>query len=100
MSVASPKCPRGTRGILQPRTGLTKFALRRRLPQPALADYVSHFWFVTWDLRGQPPHQQRLLPHPVANLSFMPGRSRVVGVVRPSKSSCWPGRQRLTTPRR
>ena len=47
---------RSTRGILHAQEGLRRFELRRRLPSPAVAGLVSHYWIVSWDLRGHEPH--------------------------------------------
>jgi AraC-like DNA-binding protein len=71
-----------TRAILNPRAGQARFAYADRMPDPALAGFVSHFWLVSWDLRGQEPHRQQVLPHPSVVASFMTGRCRVAGVLR------------------
>lgn len=41
------------------------------VPPPELASYVSRYWFVEWDLRGQPPYQQLIVPYPTVHLSFV-----------------------------
>ncbi|MET9020555.1 AraC family transcriptional regulator [Actinopolymorpha sp. NPDC004070] len=71
-----------TRGILHAREGLRRFELRRRLPSPTVAGLVSHYWIVSWDLHGQPPHTQRVLPYPCVNVIYEAARSRVAGVLR------------------
>lgn len=56
--------------------------MRWRAPGPTLSPFVEQYWITTWDLRGRPPHLQRVLPSPQVNLTFKRGRSRVAGVVR------------------
>lgn len=51
-------------------------------PQPGLAPLVAHYWAVTWDLRGQPPYRQLIVPYPNVHLSFLNGQARVHGVAR------------------
>jgi AraC-like DNA-binding protein len=40
-------------------------------PEPDLAAFVSGYWFVAWDLRGQPPYRQLIVPYPNVHLSFV-----------------------------
>ncbi|MEO3828409.1 helix-turn-helix domain-containing protein [Actinomadura sp. B10D3] len=80
--------PGGTRGILRPRRGLERFQIERIPPRAALAPFVAHFWVLRWDLRGRPPHRQRVLTRPSVHMTFtsyLTGgatRARIVGVVR------------------
>ena len=74
--------PRGVPGILDARAARDRFGFRERAPAPALAPYVAHYWIVTWDLRGQEPYEQWVLPYPSVNMTFKPGRCRVAGVPR------------------
>ena len=37
---------------------------------------------MTWDLRGQPPYQQLVIPYPNVHLTFLNGVARVHGVAR------------------
>lgn len=39
-------------------------------PSPALAPFVARYWMATWDLRGQPPYRQLIVPLPSVQLSF------------------------------
>jgi AraC-like DNA-binding protein len=69
-------------GVLHAGTAATRFTLSRH-PLPAdLATLVDYCWLVRWDLRGQPPHEQRILPHPNVNLAFEATGAAVHGVDR------------------
>ncbi len=48
----------------------------------ALRPFVAHYWIVAWDLRGQHPYEQQVLPYPAVNMTFKPGRCRIAGVPR------------------
>lgn len=39
-------------------------------PGPDLAPFVARYWFATWDLRGQPPYRQLVVPYPNVHLSL------------------------------
>ena len=69
-------------GFLKPETALTRFRIERLPPGPALAPLVRHYWFIEWDLRDHEPHDQRVLPGPQVNMTFMAGRCRIAGVIR------------------
>ena len=51
-------------------------------PAADLAPYVAHYWAVKWDLRGQPPYRQKIVPYPQVHLSFVNGGALVRGVAR------------------
>jgi len=68
------------RGILEPEAGLRHFSLERRRPSPDLAGHVERHWIVRWDLRGSPPFEQEILPHPCVNLVAEPGLIAVHGI--------------------
>lgn len=59
----------GTRGILNPLSGLAHFALEREQPPQDLAPFVDRFWTVRWDLEAEPPFEQEILPYPNVNIS-------------------------------
>lgn len=65
------------RGIIDPRTGLTRFRLDRYAPSEGAARFVDRYWVASWDL--EEPFVQRVLPHPVVNLVFADGRAAVHG---------------------
>lgn len=71
---------RDARGIIAPDVGLTRFDLDRHDPSPPVARFVDRYWIVRWDLRGQEPHTQRVLAHPVVNVVFAPEGTLVNGV--------------------
>lgn len=68
--------------ILNPATAQAKFRFAALDAAPALAPFVEHYWLVAWDLRGQDPHQQQVLPYPAVNMTFKAGRCRIAGVPR------------------
>ncbi|NRQ39470.1 AraC family transcriptional regulator [Nonomuraea sp. NN258] len=68
--------------ILNPGAGRHKFDYRAAQPARALGAFVDHYWFVSWDLRGQEPYEQQVLPYPAVHLTFKENRCRVAGVPR------------------
>jgi AraC-like DNA-binding protein len=60
--------PRGLRG------GWASFQEHQTLePSPELTPYVERYWAVRWDLTGQPPYRQPIVPYPNVQLSFGAG---------------------------
>ena len=76
---ASPLPPRG---ILWRSAGGGELAHGRMLPAAPLRDLVEHYWFVRWDLRGEPPFHQETLPHPSVHWVTEAGSSAIHGVPR------------------
>jgi AraC-like DNA-binding protein len=70
------------RGVLRPDLAATHFRLARHAPSDALAPFVDYYWIVRWDLRGQPPHEQTVLPHPNVHLVFEASGAGIFGVDR------------------
>jgi AraC-like DNA-binding protein len=70
------------RGVLRPDLAATHFRLGRHAPSDALAPFVDYYWIPRWDLRGQPPHEQAVLPHPNVHLVFEAGGAGIFGVDR------------------
>jgi AraC-like DNA-binding protein len=70
------------RGVLHPGLAATRFQLARNQPCAELASFVDFYWIVRWDLRGQPPYRQTILPHPNVNLGFEASGTRIYGVDR------------------
>jgi len=59
------------RGVLQPAEPHGGGFFHQRLaPSPDLTQWMQHFWFVRWDLRGTSPRLQETLPHPSCYLLF------------------------------
>ena len=69
-------------GVLHAETAATRFTLSRHLPADDLAPFLDYWWVIRWDLRGQPPHEQAILPHPNVNLAFEASGAGVFGVDR------------------
>jgi AraC-like DNA-binding protein len=70
------------RGVLWPSVAADRFGLVRVAPSGPLAPFVDYYWIVRWDLRGQPPHEQTILPHPNVNLVFEASGAGIYGVDR------------------
>jgi AraC-like DNA-binding protein len=70
------------RGVLRPDVAATHFRLGRHAPSEELAPFVDYYWIPRWDLRGKPPHQQAILPHPNVNLVFEASGTGIFGVDR------------------
>jgi AraC-like DNA-binding protein len=66
--------------VLRPAAAAARFTLSRRLPPADLAPFIDFFWIVRWNLRGQPPHEQDILPHPNVNLALEASGARIYGV--------------------
>ena len=74
--------PEPVRGMLHPGRAEGLLTLRTHPPSPRLAPLVEFHWIVRWDLRGQPPHEQKVLSHPNVHLVFEEPRAAVYGVDR------------------
>jgi len=70
------------RGVLRPDLAASVIRLDRHKPADALAPFVDYYWIVRWDLRGQPPHEQTVLPHPNVHLVFEASGAGIFGVDR------------------
>ena len=69
------------KGILNPHIAEQKFQLTRHVPSPDLALFVEWYWIIHWDLSGQEPHTQDVLPYPSVNFAIEESQSGVFGVV-------------------
>jgi hypothetical protein len=69
------------RGVLHQKAAASRFVLARHEPSAALAAFVAWYWIVRWDLRGQPPHDQAVLPHPNVHLAFESAGPAIYGVL-------------------
>jgi AraC-like DNA-binding protein len=70
------------RGVLRPDLAAAGFSLARSAPSAPLAPFLDYYWIVRWDRRGQPPHEQTILPHPNVNLVFEASGAGIYGVDR------------------
>ncbi|MGH3299993.1 MAG: DUF6597 domain-containing transcriptional factor, partial [Trebonia sp.] len=69
-------------GVLHAGTAAASFTLARHPPSGDLVPFLDYFWVIRWDQRGQPPHEQAILPHPNVNLAFEATGAGVFGVDR------------------
>lgn len=72
--------PKPSMGILQLNEGEKKFQLERFAPTAALSPFIRHFWIINWDLEGQAPYLQDVLPNPCVNMVIEAHRSGIYGV--------------------
>jgi AraC-like DNA-binding protein len=70
------------RGVLRPDLAAAHFRLGRCQPSDALAAFVDYYWIPRWDLRGEPPYEQAILPHPNVHLVFEASGAGIFGVDR------------------
>lgn len=70
----------GPRGILKSREPEGDFHHVRYLPSEALAGFIEHYWFVSWDLRGRSPEKRETLPHPSVHCVLENGKFEIGGV--------------------
>ncbi len=70
------------RGVLRPDLAASVLRLDRHKPSDALAPFVDYYWIPRWDLRGRPPHEQTILPHPNVHLVFEASGAGIFGVDR------------------
>jgi AraC-like DNA-binding protein len=70
------------RGVLRPEEAATRFRLVRHSPSQVMAPFVEYYWIPRWDLRGQPPFAQTILPHPNVHLVFEASGAGIFGVDR------------------
>jgi AraC-like DNA-binding protein len=70
------------RGVLRPDLAASHLRLTRHKPSEALAPFVDYYWIPRWDLRGKPPYQQTILPHPNVHLVFEASGAGIFGVDR------------------
>ena len=70
------------RGVLRPDLAATHLRLARHKPSDLLAPFVDYYWIPRWDLRGQPPYEQTILPHPNVHLVFEASGAGIFGVDR------------------
>jgi AraC-like DNA-binding protein len=70
------------RGVLRPALAAERLTLARYQPMAGLAPFVDFYWVLRWDLRGEPDHEQAILPHPDVNLAFEEIGAGIYGVDR------------------
>ena len=83
-SAAAGAAPPGAmgHGVLRPDLAADRFGLAKYQPSVPLAPFVDYYWIVRWDLRGEPPYEQTILPHPNVHLAFEASGAGIYGVDR------------------
>ncbi|MCY9661488.1 helix-turn-helix domain-containing protein [Paenibacillus chondroitinus] len=66
-------------GIMNLQQTARKFQLSRVAPSEDLAFFIRHYWIIRWDLRGQEPYTQHVIPNPCVNLVVEPDRTAIYG---------------------
>jgi AraC-like DNA-binding protein len=79
--MANPPCNNDIKGVLHLSSSEQHYQLSRAIPCSKLKDIVEQYWFVSWDLRQQPPHVQKNLPDPCVNLFFDEQGAKLLGAV-------------------
>ena len=69
-------------GILHPSDAAARFDYRRHTPDERLSPFVTNFWTIVWDLRGQSAFTAQVLPYPSVNLSVTNTEADVTGLTR------------------
>lgn len=67
-------------GVLNLSKGENKFLLSRHAPAEDIGFFVKHYWTVHWDLRGEEPYQQEIVPNPCINLVFEENKTGIFGI--------------------
>ncbi|WP_274364022.1 helix-turn-helix domain-containing protein [Paenibacillus thermotolerans] len=67
--------PMSSMGVLNLHRSDDHFTLTRHTPSGDTGYFVKHYWIVSWDLTGQPPRVQDVVPNPCVNLVVEPERS-------------------------
>ncbi|QBD80975.1 AraC family transcriptional regulator [Ktedonosporobacter rubrisoli] len=80
--VLQPASPMTRCRLLNIKYDERKIDLARYAPSADLAFFVAHYWFVSWDLRGQEPYSVENLPYPCVHLTVEPDEARLTGVWR------------------
>jgi AraC-like DNA-binding protein len=75
--------PTPSMGILNANRTDPKFQLTRHAPSGDLAFFVKHYWIVSWDLTGQDPYMQHVVPNPCVNMVI---EKKKTGIFGPAKS--------------
>jgi AraC-like DNA-binding protein len=81
-SEGTPAAIERARGVLRPQVAAVHSTLTTLPPAPPLAPFVEFHWHVRWDLRGQPPYDQKVLSHPNVHLVFEETGAALYGVDR------------------
>lgn len=69
-------------GILNVDYFQNNFSRTTYFPRERLADYIEHYWLISWDMPKGERHQQEVIPHPCTHLTFLKNDSHIQGVCK------------------
>jgi len=69
-------------GILNLQAGERKFQLSRHAPAASLQPFIKHYWIIRWDLTGQAPYMQDVVPNPCVNMIVQRTKTAIYGVTK------------------
>jgi AraC-like DNA-binding protein len=78
----SSNTPKPALGILRAQEMDRKFLLNRYAPSEELGYFIKHYWIVSWDLTGQQPYPQHVIPNPCVNMVIGRGKSGIFAPAR------------------
>jgi AraC-like DNA-binding protein len=78
-----PNFPTPSMGVLNANRADAKFQLTRHAPSGDLSFFIKHYWIVSWDLTGQEPYLQHVVPNPCVNMVIEKKKTAIFG---PAKS--------------
>ncbi|CAM4401293.1 AraC family transcriptional regulator [Paenibacillus tarimensis] len=73
---------RPSMGVMHLNRREPKFHLSRIQPAADIGFFVKHYWIVSWDLTGEEPYSQSVIPNPCANLVVEKGGSFIYGAAK------------------
>jgi AraC-like DNA-binding protein len=82
-------------GILHAPSARERFELTRHQPAAPLRPFLHYYWIARWDLRGLPPHEQRVLPNLSVHVTFNRKASGVFGPAHRTFSHLLEGRDQV-----
>ncbi|UGY17688.1 AraC family transcriptional regulator [Bradyrhizobium septentrionale] len=82
------------RGVLNPRDSAKRIQVWRYPVSERFSAFLDHHWVIEWNLTGQEPQEQCVLPSPHAHLVVSPRETALFGVVRGVEARRLDGRGR------
>ncbi|WP_181438688.1 AraC family transcriptional regulator [Paenibacillus sambharensis] len=77
-----PEHTRPSMGVMHLNRREPRFRLSRIQPAADVGFFIKHYWIVSWDLTGEEPHTQAVIPNPCANLVVEKGSAFIYGAAK------------------